>query len=194
MDLEGVLVPEIWIEVAKRSGIKELSRTTRDEPDYDKLMKERLDLLKAHTLKLEDIQAIIENMQPFEGAKAFLDELRSFVQVVIISDTFWQFGMPLMKKLGYPTLLCNELIVADDGEITGYKMRVDDTKYTTVKALQTMGYDTIAFGDSYNDLRMIKASKAGFLFRSTDKIKAENPDIPVYESYRELMREIKRHL
>lgn len=194
MDLEGVLVPEIWIEVAKRSGIKELSRTTRDEPDYDKLMKERLDLLKAHTLKLEDIQAIIENMQPFEGAKAFLDELRSFVQVVIISDTFWQFGMPLMKKLGYPTLLCNELIVADDGEITGYKMRVEDTKYTTVKALQTMGYDTIAFGDSYNDLRMIKESKAGFLFRSTDKIKAENPDIPVYESYGELMREIKRHL
>ncbi len=191
LDLEGVLVPEIWIAFAKASGIPELTRTTRDEPDYDKLMKWRLGILKEHGLGLNEIREIIEKIEPLDGARAFLDELRSLTQVVIISDTFTQFGMPLMKKLGYPTLLCNELEVAKNGEITGFKMRIDNSKYTTVRALQSIGYETVATGDSYNDLGMIRASKAGFLFRSTDKIKAENPDLPAYESYDELLTAIK---
>ena len=194
MDLEGVLVPEIWIEFSKASGISVLSKTTRDEPDYDKLMHWRISVLKEHGLGLQEIQQIIDKMQPFDGAKAFLDELRSFAQVVIISDTFTQFAMPLMQKLGYPTLFCNELQVSNSGEIIGYKMRVENTKYTTVKALQDMGYETIAFGDSYNDLGMIKASKAGFLFRAADNIKAENPEISTFEQYGDLMREIKKYL
>lgn len=194
LDLEGVLVPEIWIAFAKASGIPELTRTTRDEPDYDKLMRWRLGVLKEHGLGLNEIRAIIETVRPMEGAKAFLDELRSLTQVMIVSDTFTQFGMPLMKKLGYPTLLCNTLEVAESGEITGYKMRVEKSKYTTVKALQAMGYETLAAGDSYNDLAMIRASKAGFLFRSTDKIKADNPDLPAFESYDELLAAIKKHL
>ena len=191
LDLEGVLVPEIWIAFAKASGIPELTRTTRDEPDYDKLMKWRLGILKEHGLGLNEIREIIEKIEPLDGARAFLDELRSLTQVVIISDTFTQFGMPLMKKLGYPTLLCNELEVAKNGEITGFKMRIENSKYTTVRALQSIGYETVATGDSYNDLGMIRASKAGFLFRSTDKIKAENPDLPAYESYDELLTAIK---
>ena len=194
LDLEGVLVPEIWIAFAKASGIPELTKTTRDEPDYDKLMSGRLGVLKEHGLGLKEIQAIIDKIEPLDGAKAFLDELRSLTQVMIISDTFTQFGMPLMKKLGYPTLLCNELEVAQNGEITGFKMRVENSKYTTVKALQSIGYETIAAGDSYNDLGMIKASKAGFLFRSTDKIKAENPDLQAFESYDELLQAIKKIL
>ena len=194
LDLEGVLVPEIWIAFAKASGIPELTKTTRDEPDYDKLMRWRLGVLKEHGLGLNEIQAIIDKIEPLDGAKAFLDELRSLTQVMIISDTFTQFGMPLMKKLGYPTLLCNELEVAENGEITGFKMRVENSKYTTVKALQSIGYETIAAGDSYNDLGMIKASKAGFLFRSTDKIKAENPDLQAFESYDELLQAIKKIL
>ena len=194
MDLEGVLVPEIWIEFSKASGIKELSLTTREEPDYDKLMRWRIGVLKEHNLGLQEIQAIIGGMQPFAGAKAFLDELRSMAQAVIISDTFTQFGMPLMQKLGYPTLLCNELIVDEKGMISGYKMRVENSKYTTVKALQAMGYQTVAFGDSYNDLAMIRNSKAGFLFRTTDKIKTDNPDIPAFETYGELMQAIKQHI
>lgn len=193
MDLEGVLVSEIWIEFAKASNIPILSKTTRDEPDYDKLMQWRIGVLKEHHLGLNAIQEIIRTMQPFDGAKAFLDELRSFAQVVIISDTFTQFAMPLMEKLGYPTLLCNELQVSENGEIVGYQMRVENSKYTTVKALQAMGCETIAFGDSYNDLGMIKASKAGFLFRSTEEIKKANPQIPAFETYGELMREIKKH-
>ena len=191
LDLEGVLVPEIWIAFAKASGIPELTRTTRDEPDYDKLMKWRLGVLKEHGLGLNEIRAIIEKIEPLDGAKAFLDELRSLTQVVIISDTFTQFGMPLMAKLGYPMLMCNTLEVAENGEITGYKMRVEKSKYATVKALQSIGYDTIAAGDSYNDLGMIKASKAGFLFKSTDKIKADNPDLPAYEEYDDLLTAIK---
>lgn len=194
MDLEGVLVPEIWIAFSKASGIPELSRTTRDEPDYDKLMKWRIGILKEHNLGLKEIQEIISGMQPFDGAKAFLDELRSMTQAVVISDTFTQFGMPLMQKLGYPTLFCNELIVDEKGMITDYKMRVANSKYTTIKALQAMGYETVAFGDSYNDLAMIKNSKAGFLFRTTDKIKAENPDIPAFETYGELMQAIKQYI
>ena len=194
LDLEGVLVPEIWIAFAKASGIMELTKTTRDEPDYDKLMKWRLGVLKEHGLGLNEISAIIEKIEPMEGAKAFLDELRSLTQVMIISDTFTQFGMPLMKKLGYPTLLCNTLEVAENGEITGYKMRVEKSKYTTVKALHAMGYETVAAGDSYNDLAMIRASKAGFLFKSTDKIKADNPDLPAYETYDELLNAIKSQL
>ena len=191
LDLEGVLVPEIWIAFAKASGIPELTRTTRDEPDYDKLMRWRIAVLKEHGLGLNEIRSIIEKMQPMEGAKAFLDELRSLTQVMIISDTFTQFGMPLMEKLGYPTLLCNTLEVGERGEIVGYKMRVENSKYTTVKALQAMGYETVAAGDSHNDLAMIRASKAGFLFKSTDKIKADNPDIPAYETYGELLNAIK---
>jgi phosphoserine/homoserine phosphotransferase len=191
LDLEGVLVPEIWIAFAKASGIPELTRTTRDEPDYDKLMKWRIGVLKEHGLGLNEIRAIIEKIEPLDGAKAFLDELRSLTQVIIISDTFTQFGMPLMAKLGYPTLMCNELEVAENGEITGYKMRVENSKYSTVKALQSVGFETIAAGDSYNDLGMIKASKAGFLFKSTDKIKADNPDLPAYEEYADLMTAIK---
>ncbi len=194
LDLEGVLVPEIWIAFSKASGIPELSRTTRDEPDYDKLMRFRMEVLKAHGLGLNEIREIIEKIEPFEGAKAFLDELRRVTQVIVLSDTFTQFGMPLMKKLGYPTLMCNELIVAENGEITGYKMRVDKSKYATVKALQSVGYETIAAGDSYNDLGMIRAGKAGFLFKSTDKIKKDNPDLPAYESYEDLLAALKSQL
>lgn len=194
LDLEGVLVPEIWIAFAKASGIPELTRTTRDEPDYHKLMRWRLQILKEHGLGLREIEAIIRKIEPLEGAKAFLDELRRLTQVVIISDTFTQFGMPLMEKLGYPTLLCNSLIVAPSGEITDFRMRIENSKYTTVKALQAMGYDTVAAGDSYNDLGMIRASKAGFLFKSTEKIKADNPDLLAYETYEELLSAIKKVL
>ena len=194
LDLEGVLVPEIWIAFAEASGIPELTRTTRDEPDYDKLMKWRIGVLKEHGLGLNEICAIIEKIEPLDGAKAFLDELRSLTQVIIVSDTFTQFGVPLMKKLGMPTLFCNTLEVAENGEITGFKMRVENSKLTTVKALQSMGFETIAAGDSYNDLGMIKASKAGFLFRSTDSIKKDNPDLPAFETYDELLSAIKQHL
>ena len=190
-DLEGVLVPEIWIAFAEATGIPELKKTTRDEPDYDKLMKYRLDILKEHGLGLKEIQETIETLDPMPGAKEFLDELRSQVQVVIISDTFEQFAAPLMKKLGYPTIFCNQLVVAEDGTITDYKMRCVKSKYTTVKALQSMGYDTIASGDSFNDLGMIQASKAGFLFKSTEQIKADCPDIPAHEEYDELLEAIK---
>ena len=178
LDVEGVLVPEIWVAFAEESGIPELKKTTRDEPDYDKLMKWRLGVLKEHGLGLKEIQETIEKIQPLPGAKEFLDELRSFSQVILISDTFAEFASPLMEKLGRPTLFCNSLEVSGNGEITGYKMRVEQTKLTTVKALQSIGFETIASGDSYNDLGMIQASKAGFLFRSTDKIKAEYPHIP----------------
>jgi phosphoserine/homoserine phosphotransferase len=191
LDLEGVLVPEIWIAFAEASGIPELKRTTRDEPDYDKLMKYRIDILKQHGLGLKEIQETIEKIDPLPGAKEFLDELRTISQVIIISDTFTQFAAPLMKKLGMPTIFCNSLEVADNGEITGFKMRIENSKYTTVKALQSIGYETIASGDSYNDLGMIKASKAGFLFRSTDQIKADNPELPAYETFDELMNAIK---
>ena len=194
LDMEGVLVPEIWIAFAKASGIPELTRTTRDEPDYNKLMHWRLGILKERGLGLKEIQDIIATIEPMDGAKEFLDELRSLTQVMILSDTFTQFGMPLMKKLGWPTLLCNELVVADSGEITGFKMRVERSKYTTVRALQSMGYETIAAGDSYNDLDMIRASKAGFLFKSTDKIKADNPDLEAYEEYADLLAAIKKVL
>ena len=192
LDLEGVLVPEIWIAFAEETGIPELKRTTRDEPDYDKLMKYRLNILKEHNLGLKEIQATIEKIDPLPGAREFLDELRTFSQVILISDTFTEFAAPLMKKLGYPTLFCNSLEVADDGEITGFKMRVEQSKLTTVKALQSIGFETIASGDSYNDLGMIQASKAGFLFRSTDKIKADYPQIPAYETYEELLGAIKK--
>lgn len=192
LDVEGVLVPEIWIAFAEASGIPELKKTTRDEPDYDKLMKWRLSVLKEHGLGLKEIQDVIKTIDPLPGAKEFLDELRSFTQVILISDTFTQFASPLMEKLGWPTLFCNSLEVAEDGEITGFKMRVEQSKLTTVKALQSIGFDTIASGDSYNDLGMIKASKAGFLFRSTDKIKADYPDIPAYETYEELLGAIKK--
>ena len=194
LDLEGVLVPEIWIAFAEASGIPELKKTTRDEPDYAKLMKFRLDILKEHGLGLQEIQDTIAKIDPMPGAKEFLDELRSLTQVIIISDTFTQFAKPLMKKLGYPTIFCNTLEVADNGEITGFRMRIENSKYTTVKALQSIGYDTIASGDSYNDLGMIKASKAGFLFKSTDKIKADNPDLPAFETYDELLNAIKANL
>lgn len=194
LDLEGVLVPEIWIEFAKESGIPELEKTTRDEPDYDKLMKYRLDVLKQHGMGLKEIQQTIEKIEPMPGAKAFLDELRSMTQVIIVSDTFEQFAMPLMKKLGWPTIFCNTLEVAENGEITGFRMRVDQTKLTTVKALQSIGFETIASGDSYNDLGMIGASKAGFLFRSTPEIKAEHPELQAYETYEELMNAIKKAL
>ncbi|MFR9022446.1 MAG: bifunctional phosphoserine phosphatase/homoserine phosphotransferase ThrH [Lachnospiraceae bacterium] len=192
LDVEGVLVPEIWVAFAEESGIPELKKTTRDEPDYDKLMKWRLGVLKEHGLGLKEIQETIEKIQPLPGAKEFLDELRSFSQVILISDTFAEFASPLMEKLGRPTLFCNSLEVSGNGEITGYKMRVEQTKLTTVKALQSIGFETIASGDSYNDLRMIQASKAGFLFRSTDKIKAEYPHIPAYETYDELLGAIKK--
>ena len=192
LDMEGVLVPEIWIAFAEASGIPELKKTTRDEPDYDKLMQCRLDILKEHGLGLKEIQDTIAKIDPMPGAREFLDELRSFCQVIILSDTFEQFAAPLMKKLGYPTLFCNSLEVADDGEITGFKMRVEQSKLTTVKALQSIGFETIASGDSYNDLGMIQASKAGFLFRSTDKIKADYPQIPAYETYEELLGAIKK--
>ena len=192
LDVEGVLVPEIWVAFAEESGIPELKKTTRDEPDYDKLMKWRLGVLKEHGLGLKEIQETIEKIQPLPGAKEFLDELRSFSQVILISDTFAEFASPLMEKLGRPTLFCNSLEVSGNGEITGYKMRVEQTKLTTVKALQSIGFETIASGDSYNDLGMIQAGKAGFLFRSTDKIKAEYPHIPAYETYDELLGAIKK--
>lgn len=194
LDLEGVLVPEIWIAFSQASGIPELKRTTRDEPDYDKLMKWRLGILKEHGLGLKEIQDTIATIDPMPGAKEFLDELRSLTQVIIISDTFTQFATPLMKKLGWPTIFCNSLEVAENGEITGFKMRIENSKLTTVKALQSIGYDTIASGDSYNDLGMIKASKAGFLFKSTDQIKADNPDLPAFETYDELLTAIKKAL
>ena len=191
LDLEGVLVPEIWIAFAEASGIPELKRTTRDEPDYDKLMKWRLGILKEHGLGLKEIQETIEKIDPMPGARAFLDELRELGQVIIISDTFTKFAKPLMKKLGWPTIFCNELEVAEDGEITGFRMRIEQSKLSTVKALQSIGFETIASGDSYNDLGMIRASKAGFLFKSTDQIKNDNPDLPAYETYEELLAAIK---
>lgn len=194
LDLEGVLVPEIWIAFAEKTGIPELKRTTRDEPDYDKLMNYRINILKEHGLGLKEIQETIAKIDPMPGAKEFLDELREITQVIIISDTFTQFAGPLMKKLGYPTIFCNSLEVAEDGEITGFKMRIENSKLTTVKALQSIGYDTIASGDSHNDLGMIKASKAGFLFRSTDEIKKEYPELPAFETYDELMAAIKEAL
>ena len=190
LDLEGVLVPEIWIAFAEETGIGELTRTTRDEPDYDKLMNYRLDILREHGLGLKEIQETIGRIDPLPGAKEFLDELRATTQVLIISDTFTQFAQPLMRKLGWPTIFCNELDVADDGSISGFKMRCPHSKLTTVRALQSCGFDTIAAGDSHNDLGMIEASKAGFLFKSPDSIKAEHPELPAYEEYDELMAAI----
>lgn len=192
LDLEGVLVPEIWIAFAEASGIPELKRTTRDEPDYDKLMNWRLGILKEHGLGLKEIQETIAKIDPMPGAKEFLDELRSLCQVIIISDTFTQFAAPLMKKLGMPTIFCNSLEVAENGEITGFRMRCEQSKLTTVKALQSIGYDTIASGNSFNDLGMIQASKAGFLFRSTESIKADYPQFPAFETYDELLDAIKK--
>lgn len=194
LDLEGVLVPEIWIAFAEATGIPELKRTTRDEPDYDKLMKYRIDILKEHGLGLKEIQDTIAGIDPMPGAREFLDELRATTQVIILSDTFEQFATPLMKKLGWPTIFCNTLEVADDGEITGFRMRCDKSKLTTVKALQSCGFDTIASGDSFNDLGMIQASKAGFLFRTTEAIKKEFSQYPAYESYEELLAGIKAAL
>ena len=194
LDLEGVLVPEIWIAFAKETGIPELEKTTRDAPDYDKLMNYRINILKEHGLGLKEIQETIAKIDPMPGAKEFLDELRSITQVIIISDTFSQFAGPLMKKLGWPTIFCNELEGAEDGEITGFRMRCEQSKLTTVKALQSIGYDTIASGDSHNDLGMIQASKAGFLFRSTDAIKKDYPELPAYETYDELLAAIKAAL
>ena len=191
LDMEGVLVPEIWIAFAEASGIPELKRTTRDEPDYNKLMQYRLAILKEHGLGLKEIQATIAKIDPLPGAKAFLDELRTLTQVIILSDTFEQFAKPLMEKLGWPTIFCNSLVVAPDGEITDFKMRCAQSKLTTVKALQSMGFETIASGDSYNDLGMIQASKAGFLFRSTEQIRADHPEIPAYEEYDELLAAIR---
>lgn len=192
--MEGVLVPEIWIAFAEATGIPELRLTTRDEPDYDKLMNYRIGILKEHGLGLKEIQETIAKIDVMEGAKEFLDELRSITQVIILSDTFEQFATPLMEKLGWPTIFCNTLEVAENGEITGYRMRVEKSKLTTVKALQSIGYDTIASGDSFNDLGMIQASKAGFLFKSTDKIKDDYPDIPAFEEYDELLAAIKAAL
>ena len=194
LDLEGVLVPEIWIAFAEKTGIPEFKRTTRDEPDYDKLMRYRMDLLDKHGLGLKEIQEVIAKIDPMEGAKEFLDALRAKTQVLILSDTFYEFAMPLMKKLGYPTLMCNKLEADANGKITGYKMRCTQSKLTTVKALQSSGFETIAAGDSFNDLGMIRASKAGFLFRSTDKIKADNPDLPAYETYEEFLNGIEKCL
>ena len=194
LDLEGVLVPEIWIAFSEETNIPELKITTREEPDYDKLMAYRIKILKERGLGLKEIQQTIEKINPLDGAKEFLDKLRSITQVVILSDTFYQFGAPLMKKLGYPTLLCNTLEVAQNGEITGYKMRCDHSKLTTVKALQSVGFETIASGDSYNDLEMIQASKKGFLFRSTEKIKKDFPELPAFETYDELFEAIKQAL
>ncbi len=191
LDMEGVVVPEIWIAFAQESGIPELKRTTRDEPDYDKLMRWRMDILRQHGLGLREIQAVIAKIDPLPGAKAFLDALRAETQVVILSDTFDQFAMPLMKKLGYPSLYCNTLEIDPDGFLCGVKMRCDHSKLTTVRALQSCGFDTIASGDSYNDLEMIQASKAGFLFRTTEKIKADYPDIPAYETYDDLLTAIR---
>ncbi len=194
LDLEGVLVPEIWIAFSKASGIEELKITTREEPDYDKLMKYRIKILKEHGLGLKEIEDTIAKIDPMPGAKEFLDELRSLTQVIILSDTFTQFAKPLMEKLNWPTIMCNTLEVAENGEITGYKLRCDHTKLSTVKALQSVGFDTIASGDSHNDLEMIRASKAGFLFKSPDSIKKENPDLKALETYDELLSEIKKAL
>ena len=194
LDMEGVLVPEIWIAFAEASGIPELKRTTRDEPDYNKLMNWRLSILKEHGLGLKEIQETIAKIDPLPGAKKFLDELRATTQVVILSDTFEQFAKPLMEKLGWPTILCNTLEVAENGEITGFKMRCEQSKLTTVKALQSCGFDTIAAGDSYNDLGMILNSKAGFLFKSTDQIKADHPEVPAYEEFDDLLAAIKKEL
>lgn len=193
LDMEGVLVPEIWIAFAEKTGIPEFKKTTRDEPDYDKLMKYRIDLLKQHGLGLREVQDVIAEIDPMDGAKDFLDELRSITQVIILSDTFEQFATPLMKKLNWPTIFCNTLEV-NGNEITGYQMRVQDSKRTTVKALQSIGFETIASGDSFNDLGMIQESKAGFLFKSTDAIKAAHPEIPAYETYDELLTAIKKAL
>ena len=192
LDMEGVLVPEIWIAFSEATGIPELRRTTRDEPDYYKLMRFRLEILKEHKLGLKEIQNVIATIDPFEGAKAFLDSLRAETQVIVLSDTFYQFAMPLMKKLGYPTLFCNTLEVGADGEITGYHMRVEKSKLTTVKALQAIGFETIAAGDSHNDLGMIQASKAGFLFRTTDAIKAQHPELQAFDSFDELLNAIRQ--
>ena len=194
LDMEGVLVPEIWIAFAEASGIPELKRTTRDEPDYNKLMDFRLNILKEHGLGLKEIQAVIAKIDPLPGAKEFLDELRSVTQVIILSDTFEQFAQPLMKKLGWPTLFCNSLEVAPDGTITGFRMRCEKSKLTTVKALQSIGFETIAAGDSFNDLGMIQASKAGFLFKSTEQIKADHPEIPAFEEFDDLLAAIKAAL
>lgn len=194
LDLEGVLVPEIWIAFAEAVGIPELKKTTRDEPDYDKLMKYRIEILKEHGLGLKEIQETIAKIDPMEGAKEFLDELRSLTQVIILSDTFTQFAAPLMKKLGYPTIFCNSLVVGKNGEITDYKMRCEKSKLTTVKALQSIGFQTIAAGDSYNDLGMILESRAGFLFRSTESIKKDYPNLPAFETYGELLEGIKKSL
>ena len=194
LDMEGVLVPEIWIAFSGASGIPELKRTTRDEPDYDKLMRWRLGVLKEHGLGLKEIQQTIARIDPLPGAKAFLDALRSKTQVIILSDTFEEFAKPLMEKLGWPTIFCNSLEVADSGEITGFKMRCPQSKLTTVRALQSIGYETIAAGDSYNDLGMIQASKAGFLFKSTEKIKADHPELPAYEAFDELLSAIEAAL
>ena len=191
LDMEGVVVPEIWIAFSEASGIPELRRTTRDEPDYGKLMRWRIGILKEHGLGLKEIQATIAKIEPLEGAREFLDKLREITQVIILSDTFDQFAMPLMRKLGWPTLFCNTLEVAENGEITGFKMRCEHSKLTSVRALQSMGFDTIASGDSYNDLEMIQASKAGFLFRSTEKIKADYPEIPAFEEFDDLLAAIK---
>ena len=191
LDLEGVLVPEIWVAFAEASRIPELKKTTRDEPDYDKLMRWRLSVLKEHGLGLKEIQETIASIDPLPGAKEFLDELRSFAQVIIISDTFTEFAQPLMKKLGWPTIFCKSLVVAEDGEITDYKMRVENSKLTTVRALQSIGFETVASGDSYNDLGMILAGKSGFLFRTTEQIKADYPQIPALETYEELLNELK---
>ena len=194
LDLEGVLVPEIWVAFAEAVGIPELKRTTRDEPDYNVLMKYRLDILNAHGYGINEIQETIATLDPLPGAKEFLDKVRDLTQVVIVSDTFDQFAKPLMKKLGMPTIFCNTLVVSDDGKITDYKMRIDNSKYSTVKGLQSIGFDTIASGDSFNDLGMIKASKAGFLFKTTEAIKEANPDVPAVESYEELLAGIKKAL
>ncbi len=191
LDLEGVLVPEIWVAFAEASKIPELKKTTRDEPDYDKLMRWRLSVLKEHGLGLKEIQETIASIDPLPGAKEFLDELRSFAQVIIISDTFTEFAQPLMKKLGWPTIFCNSLVVAEDGEITDYKMRVENSKLTTVRALQSIGFETVASGDSYNDLGMILAGQSGFLFRTTEQIKADYPQIPALETYEELLNALK---
>lgn len=194
LDLEGVLTPEIWIAFAEASGIPELRRTTRDEPDYNKLMRQRLKILKANRLGLREIQNTIATIDPLPGAREFLDELRSLCQVIIISDTFTEFASPLMRKLGWPTIFCNSLEAAEDGEITGYRMRIENSKLSTVKALQSIGFQTVAAGDSYNDLGMIRAGKAGFLFQSTEQIRKDNPDLPAYETYEELMKAIREVL
>lgn len=194
LDLEGVLVPEIWIAFSEASGIPELRRTTRDEPDYDKLMKWRINLLKERGIGLKAIQDIINTIEPLPGAKEFMDELRSLTQVIIVSDTFSQFATPLMRKLGWPTIFCNSLVVSDDGFITDYKMRIDNSKLSTIRALFSIGFTTIAAGDSYNDLDMLRYADSGFLFRSTERIKADHPELPAYETYEELMAAIRRKL